>query len=137
MSSKKASNDPGYCPIKEQNSSLGTRTGDVFDCTHTLIFILGKTAAVGALHLKFNWLRSVGRTMHCCAVKQQEVKGGCRKLHSVGRRHYLDVPIKEDKRGMTEGRNYSVALAGKMKDRLLKVIHLDENIILKWIINSI
>jgi len=39
MSSKKASNDSGFCPIKRQNPSLGTQTGDVFDCT--LIFIRG------------------------------------------------------------------------------------------------
>jgi hypothetical protein len=75
--------------------------------------------------------------MHCCVVKRQEVTEGCRKLHSVGRRYYLDVPIKKDKRGIRERRNYSVALAGKMKDRLLEVIYLDGNIIIKWIINSI
>ena len=55
----------------------------------------------------------------------------------MGRRYYLDVPTKEDERGMRERENYSVASAGKMKDRLLEVIYLDGNIILKWIINSI
>jgi hypothetical protein len=30
---------------------------------------------------------------------------------------------------------YTVALPGKTKDRQLEVIHLDVNIILKWIIN--
>jgi hypothetical protein len=103
--SKKASSDPGYCPIKGQHPSLGTRRCDVFDCT--LVFILRKTAAFEALHLRFNWLRSVGRTMHCCAVKRQEVKGGCRKLHSVGRRCYLGDQITEVERGMGERRNVS------------------------------
>jgi hypothetical protein len=74
MTSKKASNDPGFCPLKGQNPSLGTRTGDVFDSI--LIFILRKTPAVGALHLIFNWLRSGGRTMHCCVINRQEVKRG-------------------------------------------------------------
>ena len=54
MPSKTGSNELGYCPIKEQNPSLGTWTGDVFDCTLTLIFILRKTPAVVALHLRFN-----------------------------------------------------------------------------------
>jgi hypothetical protein len=35
------------------------------------------------------------------------------------------------------GEMYTVALAGKTKKRQLKVIHVDGNIILKWIIKSI
>lgn len=69
MPCKKASNDPGYLPIKGQNPSLGTRTGDVFD--YAPVFILRKTPAVGALNLRFNLERSVGRTMHCYAGKRQ------------------------------------------------------------------
>jgi len=98
MTSKKASNDSGFCPIRGQNTSLGIRTGDVFG--GTFVFILRKTPAVEALHLRFNWLRSVRRTIHCCA--RQKVKGGCRKLLSVGRRHYLDDQIKGPERGMRE-----------------------------------
>jgi hypothetical protein len=75
----------------------------VFD--YTLIFILRKTPAVGALHLRFNWLRSVDRTMQCCEIKLQEVKGGCRKLRRVGRRYYLDDRIKENEKVMGERRN--------------------------------
>ena len=112
MPSKKASNDNGYCTIKGQNSSLGRGTGDVFDCT---LFTLRKTSAVGALHLRFHWLRSVGRTMHCCAVKWQEVKGDCRKLHSVRRLYYLDDQIKEVKGAWERGEMYSVALSGKRR----------------------
>jgi len=100
MPSKKASNDLGFCPIRGQNTSLGTRTGDVFGGTFD--FILRKTTAIEALNLRFNWLRSVRRTMHCCAIKRQKVKGGCRKLLSVGRRHYLDDQIKGPERGMRE-----------------------------------
>jgi hypothetical protein len=102
MPSKKVSKDPGLCPIKGRNLRLSTRTGDVFECT--LIFILRKTPAVGTLHLRFNSLPSGGRTMHCCVIKQQKVKGGCRS-YSVGRRYYLDGQIREVERDMGERRN--------------------------------